>query len=210
MSLLRSFALAALASLLALAAACNHSLVIHRPQNVQVDQAYTEAWVDEIAAQAQDGDIILRRGYAVLSDLIVWFTPGDDITHAAIYDARTRTVIEAVRPAVREQDLKSYVAGAHRVVLIRPSGMSAAQRARSVELARSAIGTKFDHEGFLGLDDPDRFYCSELVVWAIQAAERGLPVDQLVIPGQLAQYGATLFDSGPRADELPARHLATR
>ncbi len=193
-----------------LGAGCSRSLVVQRPEDPAVDEAYTRSWVAQIEAQAQDGDVILRRGYAVLSDLIVFVTPGDDITHAAIYDAETRTVIEAVDPEVREQALASYVRGAHRVVLIRPSGLSPRERHETVRRARSAIGTGFDHEGFIGLDDPERFYCSELVVWAIRAAERGLHVDRLVIPGQLARYGTTLFDSGPREESPPGYHVPSR
>jgi uncharacterized protein YycO len=189
---------------------CSHSLVVHRSTNPTIDEAYTQLWLSEIESQAQDGDIILRRGYAVLSDLIVWVTPGDELTHAAIYSAKTHTVIEAVKPRVHEQSLEDYVRGAHRVVIVRPAGMSARQRAQAVERARSAIGTGFDYEGFLGFDDPDRFYCSELVVWAIQAEERGLHVDQLVIPGQLAQYGRTVFDSGERGDRAPHARVASR
>jgi uncharacterized protein YycO len=190
-----------------LPAACSRSLVIRRPSDPAVDQAYTQIWVDEVSHHAEDGDLVLRRGYAVLSDVIIAVTPGDAISHAAIYDARTRSVIEAVDPVVREQSLESFVRGAHRVVIIRPTGLSPGERRAAVERARAALGTGFDHRGFVGWDDDKKFYCSEFVVWAIGARERGLPVDRLVVPGLLGQYGETVFDSGPR-DESPrlARH----
>jgi hypothetical protein len=183
-------------------AACSRSLVIRRPADPAVDEAYTQAWITTVIDQAEDGDIVLRRGYAVLSDVIVAVTPGDAISHAALYDAQTRTVIEAVSPAVREQSIESYVRGAHRVVIIRPTGLSAAERRAALARARGAIGTGFDHRGFVGWNDERKFYCSEFVVWAIGARERGLPVDRLVFPGLLDRYGIVVFDSGPR-DESP-------
>jgi hypothetical protein len=183
-------------------AACSRSLSIARPTDPAVDEAYSQAWIAEVVDHAEDGDLVLRRGYALLSDVIVALTPGDAISHAAIYDAETQTVIEAVDPAVREQPVANYIRGAHRIVVLRPSGLSPAERRAAVLRARGAIGTGFDHRGFIGWDDESRFYCSEFVVWAISARERGLPVDALVIPGQLDRYGTVVLDTGPR-DESP-------
>jgi uncharacterized protein YycO len=189
--------------------ACS-SVLVHRPTDPTLDAATTVAWVGDIEAIAQDGDIVLRRGYALVSDVVTLVTPGEDLSHASIYDAEHRSVIEAVDPVVHEIPLAEYVRGAHRVVIVRPRYRSAEERHAAVLRARRSIGTPFDYEGFVGIDDPDRFYCSELVVWAIGAAERGEPVDALVIPGELTRYGTTLYDSGERGAHRPLPRVAAR
>lgn len=190
------------AALLVLAATfasgCSHSMIVSRPADKQLDAAYTAQFEDDLEATAQDGDMILRRGYAVLSDIITVVTPGVDMSHAGIYDAQTKTVIEAVNGGVKETNLHDYVSGAHRVMIVRPSDLRWTERRAAVEKARSVIGTPFDYAGFLGLEDPDRFYCSELVVWAIDARGRGLEVSRLVAPAALLDYGDTIYDSGDR------------
>lgn len=198
--MMRSMFLAAALVLSATATGCSHSMVVSRPADKQLDEAYTVQFSDDLATEAQDGDIVLRRGYAVLSDMITLLTAGPDMSHAAIYDAQTRTVIEAVDGGVKETNLHDFVSGAHRVMIVRPTDLRWTERRAAVEKARSAIGTPFDYSGFVGLDDPNRFYCSELVVWAIDARGRGLAVSRLVAPGALVKYGATVYDSGERGE----------
>lgn len=186
---------------------CSRSLVHQRPADPVIDAAYSARWVDEVEAHAEDGDIVLRRGYAVLSDVITAVTAGADMSHAGIYDARTRTVIEAVDGGVKETNLDEFVGGSHHVMIVRPRGMRWTERRAAVEKARTAIGTPFDYAGFVGLDDPDRFYCSELVAWALDARERGLEDSRLIAPGTMVGYGETVWDSGERGEAplAPAR-----
>lgn len=209
---MRSTLLATIAFALAAAATgCSHSMVVSRPADHQVDEAYTIQFADDLAASGQDGDIVLRRGYAVLSDMITLLTAGPDMSHAAIYDAQTRTLIEAVDGGVKETNIRDFVSGAHRVMIVRPTGLRWTERRAAVEKARSAIGTPFDYSGFVGLDNPNRFYCSELVAWAIDLRGRGYEVSRLIAPGALAQYGDTVYDSGERGEApLAATRVAAR
>jgi hypothetical protein len=184
-----------------------HSFVVDRPKDPRIDTAYTAIWTDEIERDGQDGDIVLRRGYAALSDVIAFVSvdsggdDADNLTHAAVYDAHARTVIEAVNPEVREVPLADFVRSSHRVVLLRPN-LSAAARRRVVKRARSQVGAGFDYSGFVGVDDPERFYCSELVAWAL-STEMDVHAGNLVEPSELLGYGTVLFDSGPRTEDGP-------
>jgi uncharacterized protein YycO len=196
--MMRSMLIAATLVLSATATGCSHSMVVSRPADKQVDEAYTVQFADDLEANAQDGDIVLRRGYAVLSDMITLVTSGPDMSHAAIYDAQTKTVIEAVDGGVKETNLRDFVSGAHRVMIVRPADLRWTDRRAAVEKARTAIGTPFDYSGFVGLDNPNRFYCSELVAWAIDLRGRGYRVSRLIAPGALAKYGDTVYDSGER------------
>lgn len=186
---------------------CSRSYIVSRPEEQKLDDAYGQLFTREAARAVQDGDIVLRRGYAVLSDVITLVTGGPDVSHAGIYDATTGTVIEAVDSGVTERALADYVRGAHRVMIVRLE-LSASERRDAVRRARDEIGTGFDFSGFVGIDDPERFYCSELVAWAYRAQDRGYEVSGLIAPGDLVTLGPTIYDSGERG-ERPLVAVAT-
>jgi uncharacterized protein YycO len=181
-----------------------HSFMVERPQNRSVDEAYTRAWTEQIRREAKTGDVLLSRGYALISDTVDVFTAGEPVSHSVIYDAERGTVIEAVSVGVREIPLEQYVKNVHRVILVRPSGLTAKERRDVVARARAMKGHAYDYSGLFGIDDPDRFYCSELVAWALRVRERGLPVSAVVSPAELVKYGTVLFDSGPRDEVVVA------
>lgn len=184
-------------SVLAMSAGCSHSLVVARPADKKLDEAYSQLFIEESLRNVQDGDIVLRRGYAVLSDIITFVTVGPSVSHAGIYDATTGTIIESIDGGVSERTLPEYVSGSHRVVIVRPPLPKADKRAAVLQ-ARATIGTPFDYTGFVGIDNPERFYCSELIVWAYRAQERGFDGGTLVAPGELVAFGDIVYDSGDR------------
>lgn len=177
-----------------------HSVMVKRPESPAVDTAVTAMWSHEIHKVAKDGDWILTRSYFMVADMISLATPGEDLSHASIYDAKRDTVIEAVGDGVREIPLSQLVQRNHYVIVVHPSGMTDAQRTRSVERARSRLGTPFDTRGMLGLDDPDKVYCSELVWWAAQGELRTGDHHRVITPGDLMDYGEVVYWSGKRTD----------
>ena len=191
-------ALPCLALLLSsLLTACGASLVIERPTDRVADAATTAMWADEIRARAQPGDWILARSYSFTGDLIVFGTRGESLSHAAVYDPERDVVIEAVSPRVREISLERMLHRNRYAILVRPSGLSDAQRRATVRRARSAVGRGFDYGGLFGLDDGDRLYCSELAVWAAKLE----PHTAVVTPSNLFEYGEVIYVSGMRESE---------
>lgn len=181
-------------------AACSvRSQMVHRPTNGGVDEAITAMWVDEVRRVARDGDWILSRAYALTSDAIVIAT-GADLSHGSIYDASRGTVIESIASGVREIPLEQLVARNHLLLVVRPAHMTAADGREAVARARTQVGAPFDVTGMVGLDDPDRFYCSELVYWASQTAARTGSHERVVTPADLMKYGEVIFWSGERDD----------
>lgn len=201
----RTAALATFAIALALGATgCNHSLAVSRPADPKLDAAYTELWNEEFHREVQDGDIILRRGYAVLSDVILLVTRSD-MSHAGIYDAETDTVIDAVSSGVRAIPADKFLNGSHRFRIVRPAGRTRAERHAAVERARGTLGTGFDFTGFIGLDNGSRFYCSELVAWALDVRDDVYADDVLVTPAELTALGPVVYDSGERGGRPTAQ-----
>jgi uncharacterized protein YycO len=181
-------------------AACSHSVMVHRPADQEVDTALTKMWTSEIARVAQDGDWLLVRSYASVGDAIVVLTSGEEISHAAMYDGKTGTVIEAITPVVREVPLEELVGRNRYLIVVRPRATAAEKRA-SVMRARSALGTSFDLRGMFGVADrKDRFYCSELVYWAGGVADKDNDEHFIITPVSLIDHGEVVYFSGRRDD----------
>jgi uncharacterized protein YycO len=203
----RLFSLCLLAAAVS-ATACSHSVLVKRPADPVVDHALTQMWTEEIQRVAQDGDWLLVRSYASVGDAIVVLTGGEEITHAAMYDAKTGTVIEAITPVVREISLESLVNRNRYIIVVRGPGSAADKRA-AVARARSTIGTGFDLRGMFGIADrKDRFYCSELVYWASGLAERDHDAHFIITPASLIEHGEVVYFSG-RRDDAQLQRVAT-
>jgi len=186
-----------LAALALLPGCAAGSLVIEKPADNATNQVVTAMWARDVRRTAQTGDWILSRSYSMTGDLISAATSGESLSHASIYDAERGTIIEALMPAVREVPLENLLARNHLVIVVRPTGLTQEQRLASVERARSQVGAKFDIGGMVGAGAADRFYCSELVLWA-----SGLDgtAGAVVTPSELVQHGEVVYYSGQRSD----------
>jgi hypothetical protein len=201
-----------LPSLLAIAAlfaasGCAGSLVHKKPESSELNQATTDLWARDIRRVAKSGDWILTRSYSKTGDAIVGFTIGESFSHAVVYDAERGTVIEAITPEVREIPLEQLLRRNRYAVVVRPVDNSEAQRQATVARARSAVGAAFDYRGMFGIDDKDRFYCSELVAWASQIPDQPI----IVTPADLYDRAEVVYISGARDDsEVQRSALAHR
>lgn len=110
------------------AGACGGSIVRHKPASPIVNRDVTAMWAADIRRTARTGDWILTRSYSAVGDLIVLGTRGEAISHAVIYDAERGTVIEAIRPVVREVPLESLLDRNRVAIVVRPHGLDEAAR----------------------------------------------------------------------------------
>lgn len=207
--------LACLVALMAFVAApgCAHepkSVMVARPDDHVADAAVTQMWAQEIRDKARDGDWLLSRSYYMMADAITLTTVGEDVSHAAIYDAKHDTIIESIGSGVREIPLAELVARNHFMILVRPTGMTAGDEAEALARARSQIGAPYDIGGMFGVDAPEKFYCSELVYWASQTEARSGRRERVITPSDLMRYGEVIYWSGKRTDpqvmELATSH----
>jgi hypothetical protein len=192
-------------------------MVVHRPERSDVDGALSRMWASDVRRHARSGDWILTRSYSLTGDVITVLTGGQDVSHASIYDAERRTVIEALAPEVREVPLDDLIQRNHYLIVLRPNGLDEEQGLAAVARARSVVGAEFDGLGMLGLDTETSFYCSELVVWASRLS---LPTGAVVTPAELMRFGSVVYYSGRRDDpdvqaaalraERPARVASVR
>jgi uncharacterized protein YycO len=176
--------------------ACSGSLVHKKPESARLNEATTDLWAQDIRRVAKSGDWILTRSYSMTGDAIVGVTVGESFSHAVVYDAERGTVIEAIRPEVREVPLEQLLKRNRYAVVVRPVDITDAQRKATVARARSVVGAPVDYRGMLGIDDEDRFYCSELAAWASQIPDQPI----IVTPADLYDRAEVVYISGARDD----------
>ena len=180
----------------ALLGGCWHgSLAADRPRDKAVDGAIDRLWADEIRRVARDGDWILSRSLTPQGDMVVAISGGEEFSHASIVDVTHGTIIEAITPVVREIPLEELMSRNRYVVVVRPQGLTAEESKAALERARGELGKPFDFWGFIGYEEEDKWYCSELVYWA-----SGFGKQTVLIPNELIEYGEVIYYSGRRDD----------
>ena len=176
------------------------SVMVHRPADKVADEAIDEMWAAEIRNVARDGDWFLSRSYYAVGDAIAVLTRGEDLSHAAIYDKSRDMVVESVGEGVREVTLVAFLKRNHYVIVVRPSNMTAADQAHALARAKTKLGLPFDIRGMVGIDNPNAWYCSELVFWASQTEARTGASETVITPADLMKYGEVIYWSGKRDD----------
>ncbi len=173
------------------------------PTPVGLDAArVTERWLRTVQERAENGYWIVVRGTHI-GDQVVAAGSAAELTHAAVYDRERTEIIEAVGSGVARAPLRELIAQSHRVQVIRPRGYSDEEGHSAVQRARSHVGYSYDWLGTLGLQSDRRYYCTELVLDAYRARERGWMPSGVIHPEQMTRYGEIVFDSGPRPRENP-------
>lgn len=204
-------AVAVLLLVASLVAGCSqHSLLIKPNRDPQVNTAVTAMWTNDLRTHGRNGDWLLTRAYYMTSDAIALGAPGEDLSHASMYDADRGMVIEAVGSGVREIKIDEFLGRNHFVILVRPSNMTAAEGTKALARAKSKIGVPFDSTGMFGFDNPERFYCSELVYWASETEARSGQSERIVTPANLMKYGEVIYWSGKRTDPQIVQLAAER
>lgn len=166
---------------------------LHKIQNAQI--------IKSILYQAKTGDWIVTRGYHATDNLVANAT-GTPISHAAVYNADTQSVIEAEGKGVHATSLKDFVNKSYRILIIRPRWLNDDNGVLAFTEAQKLVGKDYDYLGTIGFNFPDKYYCSELTINIYKQWYK--PVEKfptVIKPGDLYLYGEVLYDSLPR-DEI--------
>ncbi len=190
---MRSLALSL--SLLAVAVGCNHPLTVAPPK----DRGEREARaLEAVRRLGQPGDWLVIRGYYA-TDHFVALATNAPFSHVAVLDPEKDQVIEAEGKGLHTTPLPDFMKKAHRLILMRPQWATTPERQKAaVEKARSTVGSGYDFTGLVGLNVPERFYCSELAVAAYAPhASRKDHLPPVLPPADMHFWATILWDSGP-------------
>lgn len=110
--------------------------------------------------------LLFTRNKGLVSRLVCFFTRSD-FSHVDIYDPKTDTLIGAMPPVgVREVSMKEVLHDSNKAVLVT---MENIPDTKIVKYARSKVGAAYDWPAIFGfafrrrVDDPARYFCSELI-----------------------------------------------
>lgn len=152
-------------------------------RGLQEQSFYSYALSEADYQKIQDGDIILRHGYGLVSDLIVeQLKEKYDISHCAIV-CKTDTglaVIHSVSSSVsnidgmQAQDLKSFIKESqyNSVVVIRYKPKVNKPNASISRKAKYYLDKKVPFDESFNINDSTEFYCTELL-WKVILDEYG-------------------------------------
>ena len=118
---------------------------------------------------------------------------------SVIVDMERQEVIEAVGKGVGVMTLRKRIHEAHRVLLVRPKWWTPERGKAATAIARTKVGSNYDFLGTVGVDDPKRYYCTELATRVYSAYfSKNEHFPTVVEPGHMYLYGKVLYDSGSR------------
>jgi uncharacterized protein YycO len=150
----------------------------------------------EIKQILANGDWLIIRGVNWRSNLVATAT-NTPLSHAAIYDAENDQVVEAISAGVIATPLLTFLSDANRLLIIRPIWRDEYNE-QAVARARSWVGRPYNFTGLVGLNLPDRYYCSQLALRAYgPPVDPPNPIPPIIEPGQMYHWGTILYDSGP-------------
>ncbi len=167
-----------------------------------VDPAQTltgEVRQQEVRGVLQNGDWLVARFTKMPDNAIVLLT-GSPLSHTAIYDAEHDAVIEADSKGVHPSALSTFLGNSHRVLVIRPLWSGPESSPQAVETARSLIGKKYNYTGLIGINSPERYYCTQLAIECYRpfiTEKPDNPIPKIIEPGQMYHWGRIIYDSGP-------------
>ena len=145
------------------------------------------------------GDWLVARGVHAADNLVASVT-NMPLSHAAIFDAESEGVIEADGSGVHTTPLADFLANSQRVLVIRPIWSSPGNSRAAVERARSWLGKGYNFTGLVGLDIPERYYCTQVALFAYKpfiTEKPDNPIPRIIKPGQMYHWGRIMYDSGP-------------
>lgn len=172
-----------------------------RPVTVEPPRAAERAGRDEetlagLRRLGRDGDWLVIRGYHPTDNLVSLVT-NSPFSHAAVLDLANGAVIEADGSGIHVTPLPAFVAKAHRLLLIRPKWSREGRNVHAAAQARSLVGRPYDYAGLIGINHPERYYCSELAVAVYRTwVRKSDHVPPVIPPNELYYWGTVLFDTG--------------
>lgn len=174
---------------------CATPVVVHPPANRLEREALT---LREVTRLGQPGDWLVIRGYHATDNLVSTLTHAP-FSHVAVLDPERGQVIEAEGKGLHTTSLPEFMTKAHRLILMRPRWATTPERQQAaVEKARALVGRPYDFTGLVGVNLPDRYYCSELAV-AVYAPHpaRKDRLPPVIPPADMHFWATILWDSGP-------------
>jgi hypothetical protein len=190
-----SLTICCLAAALVLGTACSRPITVARPAP-EARAGRDRETLAQLRGLGRDGDWLVIRGYHATDNLVSLVTNAP-FSHAGVLDLELQRVLEADASGVHATPLAEFIAKAHRLLLVRPKWAGQGRGRDALLATRARLGRPYDFSGLVGLNHPERYYCSELAVAGYRPWVRKADHVPPVIPAhELYYWGTVLFDTG--------------
>ena len=180
---------------LLLVGACSRPIVV-TPPAAEVHLLRQRQLLEALRSLGEDGDWLVIRGFHGTDHLVSAVTNAP-FSHAAVLDRERDQVIEADRTGVHCTRLEDFAPKIHRLMLVRPQWAGQGRNREALLKARGLVGRPYDFSGLVGINDPERYYCSELALATYRAwVKRSDHVPPVIPPFELHYWGRVIWDSG--------------
>ncbi len=170
--------------------------IVKKPKSID-SQMEDSIFTKNIIDKSKNGYWLVVRGYKV-TDHIVATATATDYSHAAIVDLTTKSVIEADGTGIHESSLGKFVNHSFTITIVKPIGYTAKRGEIAVASARAKIGKSYDFLGTVGINDSERYYCSELAVCCYSNIKDSVKLPPVIKPSYLLTLGTIIFETPER------------
>lgn len=171
--------------------------VVTKPKISAESEKEDSILTQSILAKSENGYWLVVRGYKFTDHMVATATL-TDYSHAAIVDVKSKSVIEADATGIHESSLAKFVNHSYRITIVKPFGYTVNRGVDAVANARDKIGKPYDFLGLFGINEKDRYYCSELVACCYPNLKDSLKLPLIIKPSYLLQLGTTLLETTER------------
>ena len=190
-----------LIAILILFSGCLATPIVDKPAIDEKYKSQSRSIEKSVLETAKTGDWLVIRGYHGTDNLVTNAT-GIPLSHVAVFDFKTKEVIEAEGIGVHKTSLSDFIDKSFRVIVIRPRWRNETIADSAYSNAEKLVGSDYDYLGTIGFSFPSKYYCCELAVTIYKpwfSKKENFP--EVIKPGELYLYGSVLYDSLPR-DEM--------
>lgn len=156
-----------------------------------------EAFKTSILNASENGYWLVVRGYKITDHMVATSTLSD-YSHAAILDIKNKTVIEADSKGVHETNLDNFIHNSFLITVVKPLGYDVYKGDSAIMIARGKIGKPYDFLGLIGVNESEKYYCSELTLFCYPGIRKIQKIPQVIKPSYLLKLGETVYETPER------------
>ncbi len=174
---------------------CKYGLV-KKPKSPEAENE-NQLYMKEILKRSENGYWLVVRGYKVTDHLVATATL-TDYSHAALLDVNAKRVIEADATGIHESSLEKFIDHSYTITVVKPFNYTKQLGDLAVNNANAKIGKAYDFLGTVGFNSPERYYCSELVVYCYPSIKDSVKLPPVIKPAYLLELGTLIYESPVR------------
>ena len=174
---------------------CQHGIV-QKPKDHNITSE-DSLFASKILSVSKNGYWLVVRGYKFTDHLVATATV-TDYSHAVLIDVDNELVIEAESEGVHKTKLLDFVHKSFKITIIEPINYTEENGNNAINIANSKIGKPYDFLGTVGVNEEEKYYCSELTTYCFPYIKDSVKLPQIIKPSYLLKLGNIIYETPDR------------